>query len=438
MDGSPDQGDSLWAMSDGAKALSELRAKVVARLRERQPEIVQAIHTRILEAVPDSTDGRDPTYRAGLLAAVSAVLDYGLDAIEHGSTRPGSVPPEAAVQARRAARAGVEPGAVIRRYVAGHGRLGEFVAEEAERAGLAGDGTVLHNLRRTQEALLERLIAAIEREHVEEREQMTRLPDNRRTEIVQRLLAEEPVEPPELAGLGYELHESWHLGVIATGGGVQDTFRHVKTHLGCEVLLALVDDDTIWAWLGASRKLKIADVERLLSVGGDTDLSLAVGGLRRGLDGWRQTHHEAGGARLRAQRRPERVVRYADGPLLAAALGNDTLAMWLKELLSPLCGRPDSERLLRTLRAYIDAECNKSSAASSLQIQGHTVADRLRKAEKLLGRPLGTCLAELYVAVHLAELTEDSETSTGSTKLVGPTNKIGRSHARLDLIVHGA
>ncbi len=234
----------------GAKARGELRATIVARLRARRPEIVQAIHAHILEAVPDLTGGRDLAYQAGLLAAVSAVLDFGLEAIEQDSTCPGSIPPEAGVQVRRAARAGVEPGTVIRRYVAGHGRLGEFIAEEAERAGLSGDGAALHNLRRTQETLLERLLAAIEREHVEERERMTRLPDQHRTKIVQRLLAEKHVEFAELAELGYDLHASWHLGVIATGTGIQDALGCVKTRLGCEVLPAPCDDGTIWAWLG--------------------------------------------------------------------------------------------------------------------------------------------------------------------------------------------
>lgn len=221
-------------MSNGPKARSELRTKIVARLLARRPEIVQAIHTRILEAVPDSTNGRDPAYRAGLLAAVSAVLDYGLEAIEQGSTRPGSVPQEAAAQARRAARAGVEPGAVIRRYVAGHGRLGAFIAEEAGRPDVSGDRTALHDLHRTQEALLERLLAVIEREHVEERERMTRIPDQRLA------VAEEPVQPPDLV----ELHGS-HPGVIAVALGRFDALlaRGLRQILSDDPRLQIVDTD---------------------------------------------------------------------------------------------------------------------------------------------------------------------------------------------------
>jgi hypothetical protein len=260
---------------------------------------------------------------------------------------------------------------------------------------------------------------------------MAHPPEQRRPEIVQRMLAGEPVELAELAELDYDVHASCHLGMIVTGIGVPDALRRIKTQLGCEVLTVLCGDGTMWGWLGASRKLKLTDVERLFSTNVATGVSLALGGLGSGLDGWRQTHREAKGALLRARRKPEKVVRYADRPLLIAALENDTLAAWLKEFLSPLCGRPDSARLLRTLRAYIDAECNKSSAASALAIRRHTVGSRIRITEKLLGRSLPTCLAELDVALRLAELTtEDDE----PTNVVGMSDHIGRPHARHGLI----
>jgi DNA-binding PucR family transcriptional regulator len=102
-------------------------------------------------------------------------------------------------------------------------------------------------------------------------------------------------------------------------------------------------------------------------------------------------------------------VRYAESPLLVAALENETLATWLGEFLAPIRARPDGEDLLKTLRAYIDAECSRSSAAPVAKVRRQTVGDRLRLAEKLLGCPLRTCLAELDVALRLADLSsEDS------------------------------
>jgi PucR C-terminal helix-turn-helix domain len=395
--------------------LDGIGAEIVTRLRVRRSEIVQAIYARIQESVPDSVGGGedDPAYQAGVLAAVTGILGYCLEAVEHGDEWSGSVPPEAVAQAHRAARAGVNSGTVLRRYVAAHGRLGEFVAEEAGHIGLSSNGSALHHLRRTQEMLLERVTAVIEREYDEECERMTRPPEQRRTEIVTSLLADEPVELSELTALEYEFHTSWHLGVIAAGPGIQTALRRVKADLGYQLLQASCGDGRIWAWLGAPRGLKVMDVERLLAASGTTGEAVAIGGLGRGLPGWRQTHREAEGALLQALRRPEKAVRYADTPLLVAALENATLATWLRELLTPIRSRPDGGAdLLQTLRAYIDAECNGSCAASALKVRRQTVGNRLRLVEKLLGRPLHTCLAEVDIALRLVDLIPDDPSFT--------------------------
>ncbi len=279
---------------DTEKSLKGISVKIVKRLRARRLEIVQAIHTRIQESVPDSVASHNSTYQAGVLAAITAALDYCLEAIEHGPEWAGPVPPEAAAQARRAAHAGVSVGTVLRRYLAGHRRLGEFVAEEVEYLGLS-NGPAQY-LRRTQEMVLERLTAAIEHEYPEERERISGPPEQRRTEIVRRLLAKESVDAAELTELDYELDTSWHLGVIATGTDVHGALRRLKADLRSELLPAQCDDGTVWAWFGASQRLKIVDIERMLTPNGTTGEILAIGGPGWGLDGWRQTHREARGA----------------------------------------------------------------------------------------------------------------------------------------------
>ncbi len=254
------------------------------------------------------------------------------------------------------------------------------------------------------------LTAAIERDYDEIHESIAHPPEQRRTEIVRRLLAEEPVGFAELAELDYEL-DAWHIGVIAAGSGLQDAFRRVTVGFDCECL-QVSRGNIVWAWIGASRKPERTDVEHLFSVRTSCD-SLAIGGLWRGLDGWRQTHREAKGALPRALGRPEKIVRYADEPLVAAALESETLAVWLREFLAPLLSRPDGGTgLLQTLRAYLDAECNCSSAASTLNVRRQTVMSRLRTVEALLGRQLRTCLAELDTALRLVDLAPDDSPPT--------------------------
>ena len=119
-------------------------------------------------------------------------------------------------------------------------------------------------------------------------------------------------------------------------------------------------------------------------------------------------HREARSALLGAQLNSGGAARYADSPLLFAALENETVGTWLRDFLAPLRSTPDGgKKLLNTLRAYLDAECNSSSAAAALKVRRQTVGSRLRSAEDLLDCPIRECLAELDVALKLHYLSPD-------------------------------
>jgi GGDEF-like domain len=389
-----------------ASALESVRA-VVDRLRARHDEIAQAIYHRIREAVPDSVGARDPTYQTGVLAAVNAVLAYSLHAIEHGPGWSEPIPPEATAQARRAARAGISSGAVLRRYVAGHGRLGEFVAEETERIGLAINAPALLHISRTQDALLGHITAAIEHEHDQERQRIGC--SQSRLEIVKRLLRCDPVAPAELTELDYELDGSWHLGLIAIGENADDALRELSICLGHKQLRVSCDDETVWAWIGGPHRLAITDIERLLSTTSFAAVSLAVGEPARGIEGWRQTHRSAQLAHLVARCRRHGLTRYLDVALEATLLQDEALADVLIEgYLSPL----DDENggglaLRRTLRAIFDAEHNVSSAASILKVDRRTVHRWLGEIEQRLGYRLHEHQAEIEIALRLEKLRGD-------------------------------
>lgn len=387
-------------MSDGTGSLAEIRGLIIGGLRQRRPEIEQAICARIHTSVPHPASREDPDYEAGLEEAITSVVGFSLDAIEKGSEWSGSMPPGAAVQARRAARVGVGLGTIQRRYFAGHREFGEFVTQEIERVGLLNNGEVVNHLRRIQETLLERLAAAIEHEYSQEQESIG---GSRRSEIVQRLLAGEPVEPADLAELDYEIDTYWHVGLIASGAGVEDIVQTLRRHYGCKLLYVSLNS-RVCAWLGIQEGTTVKGEH--LSTTGHSELSVAVGEPGRGFDGWRLTHHQARAAFAVALRRPERVAWYADGRLLAAALQNETLARSLTQrYLMPLGSQRDGgAKLRRTLRTYIDLECNATSAAHGLQVGRHTVESRVHAAERLIGSTLRQCLPELDVALRLEEL----------------------------------
>jgi hypothetical protein len=381
--------------------LEQAHADLVKRLRIRQPDIESAIFARVL-AMQESKGSEDAEYEAGLRRAVAAVVDSCLTNIEQGENWTPPIPSEAITQARRAARACVSLKTVLLRYTAGHTVLAEFVTEESEHTDFKGQRVAL---LRTLGKQLERLQVSIASEYNQELERANGSHDLRRAELVYRLLVGGPVDIEES---DYEF-ASWHLGMIATGVGGARAVRSLARDLGRELLFVARSDESIWAWFGGRQRLESADVERLLSVREHTEVSLAIGEPGRGIDGFRLTHQQAQGALLVALRRPQRLTRYADDMLLAAALRDKTLGRSLEEVLSPLCTERDGgAALCETLRAYFEADHNVGAAARRLGADRGTVRKRLRTIENRLGCLLHTRQAELEVALSLKELDQQA------------------------------
>ena len=253
--------------------------------------------------------------------------------------------------------------------------------------------------------LLERLTSAIEQEYVVKGEPVARSPEQRRAEIVRKLLAGHPVDPADMAELDYEVHSSWHLGLIASGPGADVVLGGLKARFGRR-LLGVMLDGTACAWLGGPSRPTAADVEHL-SVSGHSRQSVAIGEPGRGVDGWCLTHDQAQAALGIALHDSERFAPY-DDVLLAAVLQNGTAVRSLRQrYLTPLCSQKDGGRILRqTLRTYIALECNATSAGEVLKVGRRAVTSRVCKAERLIERPLRGCLAELDVALRMEEALE--------------------------------
>jgi hypothetical protein len=363
-----------------------------------------------LEEIEDSIFGRvrtlaetagveDPEYVAGLRATITESLDFALAHIENGDDWTGPIPSTAAEQARRSARAGVRLDTVLRRYAAGDRLLGDFIMDEAD----CFSSQALRQILRAHGPQVDRLMAAVATEYMDEVARMKRSPTQRLAERVQRLVAGE--SPGDVGGLEYTF-DAWHLGMIVKGPEAEAGIRALASDLDSRVLVVPRGSGIVWAWLGARRPVAVPDVERLLSTGIAGDSQMAVGEPRSGLEGWRLTHREAQAAQEVMLRKPQRLTRARDVILLAAVLRDEALAKSLFETyLAPLEGHGDSGAVLReTLRAYFSAGLNAATAAAALAVDRHTVQRRLRKVEEALGRLLPDCHAELVVALGLDEL----------------------------------
>lgn len=378
------------------------RSELAERLHERRTEIEQAVLARTF-AVSDAGEpldlsSLDPTYLEGLRTAITAAVDFGLEAIERGEESSPPPPPILLAQARLAARHGVGLGTVLRRYSAGYALLLDFLAEEAEREGLGAEQ--MRRLLRSQ-AVLDRLLAAISEEYEREAAERPSSSEERRAERIERLLAGEPLDT---SGLGYGF-EVTHIGILASGPGAFEALREAAGGIDANLLSVRRDADTVWAWLGARRLPEPEELKARFAAAWPDSCALALGEPGEGLAGWRFSHRQARAALPVALRGTEPVVRYAEVALLAAVLQDELLASSLRKLyLEPLEAERDRGEVLReTLRAYFEAGRNVSSAAAALGVKRHTITNRLRAVEATVGRSFDNCATELEAALRLSQ-----------------------------------
>jgi hypothetical protein len=381
-------------------SLGQARVTIASRLEERRPEIEQATLDRVY-GVSEPAETADPEYVHGLRAAVAAALDHGLAALRRSEERSPPIPALLLVQARLAARVGVSLDTVLRRYFAGYSLLGDFLVQEAER-GDEVDRADLQRLLRAQATLFDRLLAAVGEEYGRERAGQLRSTEQRRADRVKRLLAGELLDTAELA---YEF-DGHHVGVIASGGEAAKVLRDLTRTSELRFLLVRSSEGAVWAWWGSRSEIDRDELEAAFSRRLSAGVALAIGEPGEGLSGWRMTHRQAKAALPIALHGAGEPVRYADVALLASMLRDDLLVSSLRELyMVPLEDDRDGGVAAReTLRAYLRAELNVSSAAAALGVTRQTVTSRLRAIEERWGRPLNDCTTEIDAVLRLEEL----------------------------------
>jgi PucR C-terminal helix-turn-helix domain/GGDEF-like domain len=375
--------------------------ELLKRLHERWPEIEQAALTR-LHGVSTAPERPDSDYAEGLQAAVSAALAYLLAGVERGDPPSLQPPSPVLVQARRAARNQVGVDTVVRRCFAGHSVFGDFLMQELEHCENVPP-ELPWRLRRTQATLFDRLLLAVGEEYSRETTAHTGSAERRRAELIERLLASEPLETAELS---YELN-AHHLGAVAKGPGAAEAMRELAADVDRRLLLLKRENGIVWAWFGGRDP---ADFEELLQRALallPPRVCLAFGESGEGATGWRFSHRQAAAALPIALRGPEPLIRYADVVLVAAVLQDELLRTSLRKMyLEPLeVERDGAGMAYETLRAYFAADRNTASTAAILGVSRQAVSGRLRTIEERLARPLTSCSAELETALQIRDLT---------------------------------
>lgn len=377
----------------------EARSLLFDRLVARRGEIEQEALTRVYAiAEPPASD---PIYAESLRKAVGAAIKYAFESFEHNDASTPPIHTALLSQARLAARGGIGLDTVLRRYFAGYTLLCDVLMQEVKADPALGPA--LRDVSRELATRFDRLVTAVTEEFTRELEMHAGTPGRQRARRIEQLLAGDLLDTSDL---GYELNK-WHIGVIAIGPQAGTGADQLRDCFDCRALLVRRDEDAIWLWLGTGDALdpsKLTEEAKRLSA----DICVAVGEPGRGPAGWRLTHRQAASALPVALRAPARAVRYADVALLASVLKDDVLATSLYQLyLQPLAARRDGgESLRQTLRAYFAAGRNVSSAAAILGVKRHTITQRLRTIEELIGFTVERHSAEIEAALQLDELED--------------------------------
>jgi hypothetical protein len=389
--------------SGSAASIDSQRAGVAVRMRDCRPEIVQAVRARS-ETLLESVRGLDPEFMDAQRAAVTAAVDYGIEAVEFGEAHCRQVPAIFHTQARLNARSAVSLDMMMRRYFAGYVLLGDFLMREVDQCSL--NGAALQCIMRDTAAVFDRLISTVAEEYQREARGLVSSPDERMAARVRALLKGELLEAADIA---YEF-DAWHLGAVAIGGCATDALRELGRHLDRRLLLVSSEDETVWAWFGGRRPIESETLDAVLASVWPDESSLALGESGRGLAGWRLTHRQAQAVLPVVKRTESGWVSYADSALLASVLQDELLIGSLQErYLAPLASERDGGTTLReTLRAFFSSNRNVSSAAALLGVNRHTVANRLRIVEERVGRPLDSSGAEIEAALRLHDLDRSS------------------------------
>ena len=240
-----------------------------------------------------------------------------------------------------------------------------------------------------------------------------------RAETVRQIVAGEDVDVRAAsAALAYDLDRR-HLGLIAwisRGNEVSDLERVATADLhaagATNTLMVPVGSSALWAWGALPSSSHLADTPAPLGVSANSDIHVARGLPARGIDGFRQSHEQAARAERLARLAGDRAqvsTDYADVAAITLLAEDLPSARDLVHReLGPLASSANPMPTLRTtLLHYLEHERSITTVANELHVARGTVAYRVRKAEEILGRDVGTRRFELHAALLLAETLGD-------------------------------
>jgi DNA-binding PucR family transcriptional regulator len=384
-------------------------------------DITDAIHAELADV------NADPELRASTYASTDSVLRLIVDLSRTGRPPSEAVPPPAAVDyAREFVRRGLPVDSLLRAYHIGQGtffrrwatRAHELIVDPQEltEAVELGANWTFDYVDRLSDGLVQR--------YGQERERWVRSAAAVRSQVIDGLLAGEPLDAERASSrLGYELgrnHLAFAIWTDAPEGRsdvalamIERAAVHLVSSLGMAApLLVPRARMCIAGWIGLRGDTHIVDLGRArIDVRSFPTVLAAFGSPGVGVAGFVRGHHEAFHARRIAQLTQQRagtVIHY-DAVALAALASTDVgeAREFVRAELGQLLGDDDQfVRLNATLRVYLEENMSPSRASRRLGVHENTISNRIKAAQELLPHPIEQRTCELQVALRLIRLAQ--------------------------------
>ena len=303
---------------------------------------------------------------------------------------------------------------VLRGIRLGHSIMSRALLEAASTT--VGEPMRTAEMKRSSEVLfayIDDFASSMATEYLAEHDRWVTSAAAERAELVRSILDGNPVSAPKAsATLGYPL-DRHHLALVVwrdpssleTASDLQRVASRLLEGSGCSATLVVpFGASSVWVWSSwRSRTVQRPSLAAPDALG----VHVAVGTLATGIDGFRQSHHEAAQAAELMRRgapAPGRLTWYSDVELTVLLSRDPALARaFVSRELGPLAqNTQQAAELRKTVAAYLACDRSLARAAEILHVARNTVAYRVKKVEQETGRDLRDRRLEFECALVLA------------------------------------
>jgi DNA-binding PucR family transcriptional regulator len=406
---------------DGDVGVARHIAKTAARLQERLAQLSSGVQLYLEDQIPELRGDARVMELHG--PSVEGNVDTLLHALRYNIAVERVEAPTAALEyARRLAQHGVPLHALVRAYRLGQHRMNELVFAEVRTIDVPEPTryAVLEAMTATLFEYIDWITQQVIVVYEDERERWLEDQNSLRAVRVRDVLAAPKPVDVDAATTTIRYPLRWHhLAVMMwypdTGtdadaiARLQRFLRELGQATGAAAtpLFVAADRTCAWGWLPYRTATPAAEAEVRRFTAGKRDApDIAIGTMRSGVAGFRQSHREAERARrvaLIAQGAEPTLICASDpGFSVAALLGADVTdtRAWVAGTLGALAADTDNDaRLRETLRVFLGFGSSYKQAAEELNLHFNTVKYRVGRAIARRGRSIGSDRLDVELAL---------------------------------------